>query len=265
MKASQMLTREQVLATIRAGRASECLDNRDYDRLARFFPVDELPELYVEITPAEAAAWKPVEWTREAVLKELREDVAFGFKKALSRRSISARMMYATVLMWMWVLEDELQHQEFSAGYTFYGLPLLKAVALKYGFPNAIGDDSGSESKYSDEIPSRPNAVEVKHGISVLPSGHVLIATRPELDPPHGHRLPVYRDPSFAFTERLLLEREAALILEQEGWIVERTAHETSSRRMRAFGERYRAWQAKVDQFRAANPEPTWPKPPDNS
>jgi hypothetical protein len=29
-------------------------------------------------------------------------------------------------------------------------LPLYKAVALKYGFPNPIGDDAGTEEKYSE-------------------------------------------------------------------------------------------------------------------
>jgi len=32
-----------------------------------------------------------------------------------------------------------------------YGLPLFKATAIKYGFPNPIGDDSGSERKYDCE------------------------------------------------------------------------------------------------------------------
>ena len=31
-----------------------------------------------------------------------------------------------------------------------YGLPLLKAVAVKYGFKNPIGDDEGTEDKYSE-------------------------------------------------------------------------------------------------------------------
>lgn len=34
-------------------------------------------------------------------------------------------------------------------GYAQYGLPLFKAVAEKYGFPNPIGADTGEEFKYS--------------------------------------------------------------------------------------------------------------------
>ena len=35
--------------------------------------------------------------------------------------------------------------------YALYGLPLLKATALKYGFPNEIGDDEGTESRYTED------------------------------------------------------------------------------------------------------------------
>lgn len=56
-------------------------------------------------------------------------------------------MMYAVVKMWMVVLEDELQSFD---EYALYGLPLFKAVAVKYGFENPIGDDSGAESKYAE-------------------------------------------------------------------------------------------------------------------
>jgi hypothetical protein len=35
--------------------------------------------------------------------------------------------------------------------YAMYGLPLFKAVAVKYGWNNPIGNDSGSEDKYEDE------------------------------------------------------------------------------------------------------------------
>lgn len=32
--------------------------------------------------------------------------------------------------------------------YRFYGLPLFKATAVKYGWNNPIGEDSGREKKY---------------------------------------------------------------------------------------------------------------------
>lgn len=57
---------------------------------------------------------------------------------------------------------------------------------------------------------------------------------------------------------------EAALILEQEGWLTTFYAHETNSTRLRDFSDRYKEWQEKVDSAR--NQDPTmWPQPPDNS
>ena len=89
--------------------------------------------------------WIPKEYTEENILQELKSDVAFGFDKALDNRGISSSLMYEVVKMWMWVLDDELMDFD---NYSMYGLPLFKAVALKYGFDNPIGDDSGSEDKY---------------------------------------------------------------------------------------------------------------------
>lgn len=85
------------------------------------------------------------ELTRENVLKQLEEDVKFGFKKALDKRGISAGFMYSVVRMWNWVLEEGLETFD---SYAMYGLPLFKATALKYGFENPIEEDSGSERIY---------------------------------------------------------------------------------------------------------------------
>lgn len=142
-----MLTQEQVLEMVKAGRKSNCLDGRDYARLIDFFPVSEWEHFGAKLREgAEPPTLRP--WTREEVVKQLTDDVEFGFEKALGRRGLSAGFMYETVKMWMWVLEDELA--EFSDDeYAQYGLPLFKAVALKYGLPNEIGNDNGDEYKYS--------------------------------------------------------------------------------------------------------------------
>jgi len=109
-----------------------------------FFPASEWAAFGFE---AEEAADAPVPWTQENILEQLRRDVEFGFEKALDRRGISAGLMYNVVKMWMWVMEDDLQdHDE----YAMYGLPLFKAVAVKYGFDNPIGDDSGAEDSYNE-------------------------------------------------------------------------------------------------------------------
>ena len=55
--------------------------------------------------------------------------------------------MYEVIKMWLWILEDPLVDFE---DYAYYGLPLYKTVALKYGFFNPIGEDTGKESYYED-------------------------------------------------------------------------------------------------------------------
>ena len=148
-----MLTREQVLEQIKGGRKSEAFDGRDYSRLASFFEVEHLEFFGFSLKDdADASEWEVTEWTEENILKRLRADVAFGFEKALGKRGLSACMMHGVVRMWMWILEDDLQSEEKSEGlYAQYGLPYLKAVALKYDLPNEIGDDAGDEHKYSED------------------------------------------------------------------------------------------------------------------
>lgn len=99
--------------------------------------------------PKEGHEWPaPKEWTRENILAQLKEDVAFGFDKALNQRGISSGLMFDVVLKWNRVLEDGLENYDENR-YAQYGLPLFKATAEKYGFENPIGKDSGRESKYA--------------------------------------------------------------------------------------------------------------------
>lgn len=142
-----MKTREQILAAISGGKQSECIDGRDMARLAGFFPVSDWAKLGLKLKDGVDPATITVkELTRENVLAELASDLDFGFEKALNQRGISSGLMYEVVRMWMWVLDDDLADFE---DYAQYGLPLFKAVAVKYGLPNPIGDDAGNEEKYA--------------------------------------------------------------------------------------------------------------------
>ena len=146
-----MLTRDQVFEQIMGGRDTGCLDRRDFKRLASYFPVEDWAALRVKANAELVlATYEAKDWTRANFLKQLASDVDFGFEKALHKRGLSAGFMHSCVKMWMWVFEDPL-HDEADALYTQYGLPFLKAVALKYGLPNEIGDDAGDENKYSEE------------------------------------------------------------------------------------------------------------------
>jgi hypothetical protein len=64
---------------------------------------------------------------------------------------------------------------------------------------------------------------------------------------------------------RQSLLENAALILEQEGWLLGRMVYVSgSSRRLQQFADRYQEWQDQVKAYRDANPG-VWPEPPDNS
>lgn len=140
-----MLTQVQVLEQM--AQRDGAFDGRDACRLMDFFEVKDWPALGMK--PGDGAdKHVPQPWTREAVLSRLAHDLSFAFEKALDKRGISASCMHEVVKMWLWVLEDPLQDDD---RYAQYGLPLLKAVALKYDLPNEIGEDVGDEHKYSAE------------------------------------------------------------------------------------------------------------------
>ena len=135
------------------GFKSQCIDNRDFNRLAQFIPYSMLGDF--DIKPLEdfnnEKAWNAdvIELTRDNVLAQLKRDVEFGFEKALNRRSISASLMFECVRLWNFILEEGLENWGSGASsYGQYGLPLFKATAVKYGWDNPIGEDSGREDKY---------------------------------------------------------------------------------------------------------------------
>ncbi len=142
-----MKTKEQIIEAITNGRKSMCIDGRDYSRLVEFFSVEDWSKFGFGLKDGKES-FHPLELTEKAVLKKLKGDVSFGFVKALNKRGISSSLMYEVVKMWLWILDDPLQDLD---NYAMYGLPLFRAVAIKYGFNNPIGKDSGSEDEY-DEV-----------------------------------------------------------------------------------------------------------------
>lgn len=142
-----MKTHSKVLTEIRDGRVSRCLDGRDYGRLINFYPIGDWALFGYVLNDQAMPRDHPRPWTESEILKQLESDLVFAFEKALDKRGLSADMMNEVVKMWLWILEDELAAWPDSQ-YPQHGLPLLKAVALKYGWPNPIGDDTGTEDHY---------------------------------------------------------------------------------------------------------------------
>lgn len=125
-----MKTLEQVLDAIENGKKSECLDGRDFSRLCDFIPVKHWKKIGFGIKEGvKIEDIKIKEWTEENIKSQLKSDLEFAFEKALDKRGISSSFMFEVIKMWMWVLDDPLQYEN---NYAMYGLPLYKAVALKY-------------------------------------------------------------------------------------------------------------------------------------
>jgi hypothetical protein len=139
---TMMKTLEQVVKLYK----SDTLDGRDVSRLAAFTPADKLAELGFELK--EGSTHTPIPLTRENVLKQLAEDVDFGFEKALDKRGISAGLMFSVVKMWNWILEEGLENWS-DDNYAHYGLPLFKATAIKYGLKDEISGKTGTEAEFS--------------------------------------------------------------------------------------------------------------------
>lgn len=137
----------KTLAQVKEQYKSNTLDGRDLYRLMQFIPESELKDFGLELKPEYVGTHKHIDFTRENVLIQLEKDVEFGFEKALNQRGISAGMMAEVVMMWNWVLEEGLEDFD---DYPMYGLPIFKATAVKYGFDNPIGDDTGCESIYGE-------------------------------------------------------------------------------------------------------------------
>ena len=140
-----MKTYEDIL-----GYQTSAIDGRDINRLIEFVQESDLPRLGVELKPEWVGKHRAKPFNREHILAQLERDLAFAFEKALNKRGISATCMWTVVSMWNWILEDGLEDFP-DSDYAQYGLPLLKATALKYGFENPIGDDTGSEDRYASD------------------------------------------------------------------------------------------------------------------
>lgn len=125
----------------------DTLDGRDLSRLAQFIPEKDLKDFGIKLKPEYIGQHVHIPFTKENVLAQLEKDVEFGFEKALDQRGISSSLMADVVMMWNWILEDGLE--DFDE-YPMYGLPIFKATAIKYGFENPIGDDTGSEDYYNE-------------------------------------------------------------------------------------------------------------------
>lgn len=83
--------------------------------------------------------YQPDPLTEEAVIDAMRKYIDFAFEKAHNQRGLSANRSIWKFTQWLWLIEDEalLDFAENSDNYPMYGLPILRAIAEKYGFKEA--------------------------------------------------------------------------------------------------------------------------------
>lgn len=141
-----MKTKEEVLAHFADYETP--IQDRFGSRLCLFLTEEEANKIGFERVDKNKPWETPKEWTKENIIAQLKEDVALGFEKALNQRGISSSLMFDVVRKWNIVLEDGLENYD-ENNYAQYGLPLFKATAVKYGFDNPIGEDSGCERTYA--------------------------------------------------------------------------------------------------------------------
>jgi hypothetical protein len=125
-----------------------CWDGRDRKRLSQFVKEEDFPKLELEIAPEFKGKHQPIPFTRDNVLKQLKEDVEFGWKKACDERGISSSFMFECVKFWNWVLDEGLEYWS-DDDFFPYGKPLFEATAEKYGWEldgaTIVEDNSSKE------------------------------------------------------------------------------------------------------------------------
>ena len=79
------------------------LDSRFTSRFMEFLPTGEWEQYGYEYTGEKE--YVPTEWTEENIMKGLKRDTYFGYKKARGERGISSELMAMVVHAWLKVLE----------------------------------------------------------------------------------------------------------------------------------------------------------------
>lgn len=111
------------------------LDDRFGIRFAQFLTIEQLKQIGFEIKDEyiETHNDNIEEWNRDNILRQLEQDVKFGWEKACDERGISSNLMFDVVRSWNKVLEEGLENWN-ENNYEDYGKPLFIATSQKYGF-----------------------------------------------------------------------------------------------------------------------------------
>lgn len=125
-----MKTLEYVKEHIEEFEEDDFLDRRFTKRFVDFLPTEEWERFGFRYTGEEP--YSPKEWTEENILAQLKEDVEFGYMKAIDERGISSELMAMVVNAWCKVLENGLNMD--SEGTGPYSILQFETVAKHYGW-----------------------------------------------------------------------------------------------------------------------------------
>ena len=105
------------------------VDRRFTRRFLQFIPTDEWETFGFRYTGTEP--YVPKEWTEENILAQLRDDVEFGYEKAMNERGISSELMAMVVEAWCNVLDNGL---DLDGNDGPYHIRQFTTVAKHYGW-----------------------------------------------------------------------------------------------------------------------------------
>lgn len=124
-----MKTLEYVKEHIDEFEEDSFLDRRWTKRFIDFIPVSEWEKYGYKFTGEKEP--EIIEWTEENILKQLKEDVEFGYEKAVGERGISSELMAMVVNAWCKVLENGLN---LDGNDGWYHKEQFLVVAKHYGW-----------------------------------------------------------------------------------------------------------------------------------
>lgn len=105
------------------------IDRRFTKRFIDFLPTSEWENFGFRYTGEEELV--PKEWTEENVLAQLKEDVEFGYEKAVNERGISSELMAMVVNAWCKILQNGLN---LDGNDGWYHMEQFTTVAKHYGW-----------------------------------------------------------------------------------------------------------------------------------
>lgn len=106
-----------------------------------YLPYEDAKEfLKPEITEKEYEEKYRKKYTKDTIVKEIKDYMLFALGKAENHRGISASRSIEHMCAWLFLLKDDklLEFAEDDDNYKNYGCPILKKICDKYGieYPN---------------------------------------------------------------------------------------------------------------------------------